>query len=141
MDLVDVGAAADAARGRRRGRLVSFSADGRSLIRSEVFLEVGVPALRSALDLPAEVIVMDELGRFELRTPEFLGAVREALDSSIPVAGVLKDESNPFLDEVRRRQDTLVVPLVAVDAASREAARAAFTAALDSLLRRARAWS
>ncbi len=135
MDLVDVGDL-EGAGSPRRARLASFSAGGRPLVRRKAFLEVGVPAIRSALTLPARVVVMDELGRWELESLEFLRAVREALDSSNPVAGVLKDESNPFLDEVRRRRDTLVIP-VAATAPSRETARAAFTAALGSILRQA----
>ncbi|MCR4402924.1 MAG: nucleoside-triphosphatase [Firmicutes bacterium] len=69
---------------------------------------VGVQAIRQAL-AAADLIVMDELGRFELRAPTFLRTVVDALDSPIPVVGVLKADSNPFIDAIRGREDTLVV--------------------------------
>jgi nucleoside-triphosphatase len=72
---------------------------------------------------------MDELGRFELGSPAFLAAVGEALDSSVPVVGVLKAESNPFLDSIRARPDTAVIDLD-------QAAEARFAAALTELLPR-----
>ncbi len=64
----------------------------------------GVPAIRRALS-EADIVVLDELGRFELEVPEFTDAVKDALDALL-VVGVLKDESNWFLDGVRERTDT-----------------------------------
>jgi len=72
---------------------------------------------------------MDELGRFELGSPAFLDVVREALASPIPVVGVLKAESNPFLDSIRARPDTAVIDLD-------QSAETRFAAALAELLPR-----
>jgi len=142
MDLVDLGTG-------RRATLVSFPSPGRPEVATGAFAEVGVPAVREAL-ARAAIVVMDELGRFELAEPVFLAAVREALDSPVPVVGVLKAESNPFLDAIRARPDTAIIGLdpgagnLADRAAGnladqtkviREAAQARFRAALARLLR------
>ena len=52
---------------------------------------------------------MDELGRFELRAYGFRQAVTDALDSPVPVVGVLKEDDNPFLNEIRSRDDTEIL--------------------------------
>ncbi len=134
MDLVDLGTGC-------RATLVSFPAPGWPEVKSGAFVEVGVPAIRGAL-ARAAIVVMDELGRFELAEPAFLVAVREALDSPVPVVGVLKAESNPFLDAIRARSDTAVISLDPAtrdpggrDPALRKGAEARFTAALAGLLR------
>jgi nucleoside-triphosphatase THEP1 len=77
---------------------------------------------------------MDELGRFELEAPLFLAAVTQALDSPVPVVGVLKAESNLFLDGIRARPDVKVVTLD--DSGAHAGARVAFEAAFRDLLRR-----
>lgn len=134
LDLVDLGTG-------QRATLVSFPAPGPPRVAPEAFAGVGVPAIRRALD-SSRVVVMDELGRFELGSPAFLAAVGEALASPVPVVGVLKAESNPFLDSIRARPDTVVISLDPADGdpASRapdfrQAAEARFAAALAELLR------
>ncbi|HHY32822.1 MAG TPA: hypothetical protein GX515_07360 [Firmicutes bacterium] len=77
-------------------------------VHADVFERVGVRAIKRAL-AAARVVVMDELGRFELRAPAFIKAVMDALDGPVPVVGVLKADSNPFLDAIRARNDTEVV--------------------------------
>lgn len=77
-------------------------------VHADVFESVGVQAIKRAL-ASARIIVMDELGRFELRAPAFLQAVMDALAGPVPVVGVLKADSNPFLDAIRGREDTQVV--------------------------------
>lgn len=136
-------------RSQERGVLATFpdpERPHRPEVYPEAFEEVGVPAIRSALAESA-VCVMDELGRFELGAPRFLAAVEEALASPVPVVGVLKAESNPFLDTVRRRPDTCVLAVgtgvaapvgarggPAAPAAGREAAAASFRRHLARLL-------
>jgi len=121
LDLVDLGTG-------QRATLVSFPAPDQPRVAPEAFAGVGVPAIRRALD-SSRVVVMDELGRFELGSPAFLDVVREALASPIPVVGVLKAESNPFLDSIRARPDTAVIDLD-------QSAEARFAAALAELLPR-----
>lgn len=94
------------------------------------FLTVGVPAIGRAL-LNADLIIFDELGRIELPVLPFIQIVQEALDSEKPVIGVLKDESNQFLDGVRYRQD---VRTVRVEEWSRETANKEFKTLLTELV-------
>jgi nucleoside-triphosphatase len=81
-------------------------ADGsRFVICPEVFDEDGVAILRAAACAASQscpaLIVMDELGFMESGAPAFRDAVMRVLDGDIPVLGVLRKESVPFLDAVR----------------------------------------
>jgi nucleoside-triphosphatase len=76
----------------------------------EVFKTVGVSALEHACK-EKKLILMDELGRIETKVPEFMDAVFKALDSSIPVLGVIKKESNFFLDKVRVHSNITVIDM------------------------------
>jgi len=125
MDMIDLAS-------RSRGRLVTFDASGMPAVTAEVFVTVGIPAIETALR-DAQVVVMDEIGRFELKVPAFLEAVETALDSPVPVVGIIKDESNPFLDKVRSRRD---IRLVRVVKDRREEARREFERLLATLLSR-----
>ena len=77
-------------------------------IHLEAFETVGAEAVRCGIR-SAELVVMDELGRFELRAYGFRQAVTDALDSPAPVIGVLKEDDNPFLNEIRSREDTEIL--------------------------------
>ena len=56
-------------------------------------------------------MLLDELGRFELQALEFQREVFSLLASEKIVIGVIKAESNPFLDELRRRDDLEIYEL------------------------------
>jgi nucleoside-triphosphatase len=77
-------------------------------IHLEAFETVGVEAVRRGIR-SRDLVVMDELGRFELRAYGFRQAVTDALNSPVPVIGVLKEDDNPFLNEIRNREDTEVL--------------------------------
>lgn len=64
-----------------------------------------------------QIIIMDELGRFELEAVKFQNKVEEVLAAAKPVLGVIKKEKNPFLDRIRRREDVLMFE---VDADNRD---------------------
>ena len=64
------------------------------------------------------LIIMDELGVFEERTPEFLAAVFERLDGDVPILGVVKRRESPFLDAVRVHPN---VELIEVTVENRDA--------------------
>jgi nucleoside-triphosphatase len=76
-------------------------------IRAEVFDNLGVELLRQK----GQIIVMDELGRFELEAEKFRKEVFSLLDSENIVIGVIKAESNPFLDKIRQRDDLTIYEL------------------------------
>jgi len=56
-----------------------------------------------------DIVVMDELGRFELDCREFQKAVFSAINGDSNVLGVLKNESNPFLDRIRSLKEIVIV--------------------------------
>ncbi|MFO7814157.1 MAG: nucleoside-triphosphatase [Halanaerobiales bacterium] len=76
-------------------------------IRPEVFNNLGVKLLEEG-QRTKDIVVMDELGRFELNAKEFQQKVFEILDKQKPVLAVLKDEDNKFLDQVRSRDDVSI---------------------------------
>ena len=62
---------------------------------------------------PFDLLLMDELGRMELPAAAFRAAVLAALDGGVPVLGVVKPESNPFLDAVRAHPRSAVLEVTA----------------------------
>jgi nucleoside-triphosphatase len=77
----------------------------------EILEKEGTSIIRRSLMAGRPLLLMDELGRIELQAPGFQQAVFEALDSSQPVLGVLKLESNVFLDAIRSRPDVRIFDL------------------------------
>jgi nucleoside-triphosphatase THEP1 len=77
----------------------------------EVLEKEGTPMIRRSLSANKQLLLMDELGRIELQAPGFQQSVFEALDSSQPVLGVIKPESNVFLDAIRNRPDVQIFDL------------------------------
>jgi nucleoside-triphosphatase len=73
----------------------------------EVFDNCGVDFLNSSKD----IILIDELGRFELKAEIFKKEVFSLLNSDKLVIGVIKAESNIFLDKIRAREDLKIFKL------------------------------
>lgn len=65
----------------------------------------------------ADLYLMDELGTLEGKALGFQKKILEILDAPIPVLGVIKPKSSPFLDAIREREDVL---LIEVDEENRE---------------------
>lgn len=62
---------------------------------------IGVAAIRKAMN--SDLIVIDEIAPMEFRSPEFVKAVREALDSDRNMLVVLHQKSNhPVADRIRK---------------------------------------
>lgn len=76
-------------------------------VRTGVFDNLGVILLDKGLRF-RDIVVMDELGRFERSAKKFQQKVFEIFDSPRPVLAVLKDEHNKFLDKVRSRNDVSI---------------------------------
>jgi len=76
---------------------------------SEVFDNYGVELLKKGRK--KDIIIMDELGRFEIKAHDFQNKVIELLKSDKLVLGVIKLEKNKFLDKVRGllEKDPIVV--------------------------------
>ncbi len=76
-------------------------------IRPEVFDTVGTGLIRAAK--PGGLLVMDELGFMEEKSPPFMDAVLEALDGSIPVLAACKNRTDiPFLSKVRMHPSVIL---------------------------------
>lgn len=73
----------------------------------ETFERAGLALLQA--EGPFDLLLMDELGRMELRSPHFCAAVLAALDGPVPILGVVKPESNPLLDAVRAHPGTALL--------------------------------
>ena len=72
--------------------------------------EVGISAIQQALK-QNDLIVIDEIGKMELLSPQFQEVVLQAIQSGKKVLGTVMFTSRPFADEIKRRPEvtTLVV--------------------------------
>jgi nucleoside-triphosphatase len=72
--------------------------------------KVGVTALRLALK-ESDVIVIDEIGKMELLSPQFREAVTQAINIGKKVLGTIILNPHPFADEIKRHPEveTLLV--------------------------------
>jgi nucleoside-triphosphatase len=71
---------------------------------------VGVTALRLTLK-ESDVIVIDEIGKMELLSPQFRETVTQAINSGKKVLGTIMLNPHPFADEIKRHPEveTLLV--------------------------------
>jgi nucleoside-triphosphatase len=84
---------------------------GKYGVINENIENIGVSAIQQAVE-KADLIVIDEIGKMELFSSEFVVAVREAFDSSKPVLGTIgKNVQHPFVDEVKKRDDVEILNL------------------------------
>lgn len=73
-----------------------------------VFDSLGV----ECLEMPGDMVIMDELGRFEREELLFRQKVLEVLSSPRPVLGVLRTGMEiPWLEEIKARRDVTIVPV------------------------------
>lgn len=77
----------------------------------DTFEDWGVKILQESLASPKDLILMDELGHFESTAFTFQQKVQECLSSPIPVLGVIKQRSTPFLDHIRSRDDVHIITI------------------------------
>ncbi|MEE8198222.1 MAG: nucleoside-triphosphatase, partial [Thermoplasmata archaeon] len=76
---------------------------------------IGVHAVRKATE-EADIIVVDEVGKMEMESEEFVEAVKDALDSDKPVILTLHKKSrNPLLQDIRRRDDVRILEVTPVN--------------------------
>ena len=77
---------------------------------------IGVDAIRQAIHA-RRLVVIDEIGPMEIRSPIFRDAVKEALNSKVPVLATIFARALPFTDAIKSRSD---VRLIEVRADNRE---------------------
>jgi len=76
---------------------------------------VGVAALMRACE-EANVIVIDEVGKMEVESEKFVGAVKFALDVEKPMLLTLHKKSrNPLLQDIRRRDDVRILEVTPIN--------------------------
>ena len=94
-----------------RTRVFGFGID------KETMNTVAIPAIRTAMD-EAEVIVIDEIGKFSVESDEFVEIVREALELDKPTVMTLAKKSrHPLLQDIRRRDDARILEVTPVNRA------------------------
>ena len=70
---------------------------------------IAIPALRA----PADVVVVDELGRMELGCAAFRDAVSALLDRPVALVATVHARPDPFTDELKRLPSVAVLRLTA----------------------------
>ncbi|MDR0818610.1 MAG: nucleoside-triphosphatase [Oscillospiraceae bacterium] len=86
-------------------RLMARMVDGEFNVNLAAFDEFAV----SAITRPRDLLVLDELGRFEEPCEPFKRAVFDALDGGTVVTGVLKECDTPFVNSIKARNDVAVL--------------------------------
>jgi nucleoside-triphosphatase len=69
---------------------------------------VGVSALRRAVQ-EFDLIVIDEIGKMELVSPQFREAVTRAINSAKKILGTIMFNPHPFADEIKRRPEVEIL--------------------------------
>ena len=69
---------------------------------------IGVKEIQMCL-MEKKVIVIDEIGKMELLSPQFQSVVQKALDADNPVLGTITLARHPFAQKVKAREDVKVV--------------------------------
>jgi nucleoside-triphosphatase len=68
---------------------------------------LAIPALRA----PADVVVVDELGKMELGCTAFRNGVAELLDRPVALVATVQAWPDPLTDELKRRPSVAVLRL------------------------------
>src|SRR5262249_31170405 len=61
-----------------------------------------------AVNQGIDVYLVDEIGKMECLSPEFVAAMRELLDSGRPVVATVGERGGGFIAEVKRRPDVVL---------------------------------
>jgi nucleoside-triphosphatase len=72
--------------------------------------DTGVPALNNASQ-SADLVIIDEIGKMEMLSPQFREAVSRILDSGKPVLGTIMLTAHPWTDALKRRAEVELVPV------------------------------
>ena len=89
------------------GRIAAVTANFKRLPITETFDSYGAGLVRRSGK--KQLIVFDELGRLEIASSAFTGAVLEKFDGDTPILGVIKPERNRFLDAIRAKPNVAVI--------------------------------
>ena len=70
--------------------------------------KVGVSATQRALE-ECDLIIIDEIGKMELLSPQFRETVRQAINGGKKVLGTIMLNPNPFCDEIKHHPEVKVL--------------------------------
>jgi nucleoside-triphosphatase len=70
--------------------------------------KIGVDAVRQAIQA-RRLVVIDEIGPMEIRSPIFREAVNEALDSELPLLATIFARPLPFTEAIKSRPDVTLI--------------------------------
>lgn len=90
---------------------ISVYENGRVAAVEETIASLGTACLKRALASSEQVVVLDELGRFEQKCDVFLQEVFQLLDSQKIILAVLKKESIAYIEQIKRRHDVMLFDL------------------------------
>ena len=90
---------------------ISKYVDNKIVGISESFSTFGKKCLKNALDSNYSLVIMDELGRFERTSHDFLYYVDEILNSDKIVIAVIKAEKIDYLEKIKNRKDCYLYDL------------------------------
>lgn len=77
----------------------------------EAFAGFGTELLKKAAESDREILILDELGRFEKNCGSFLSAVQDAVNCGKTVCLVLKKEPVPFLERLKESAGGFLIDL------------------------------
>jgi nucleoside-triphosphatase len=81
---------------------------GKYRLDLSVLERIGVGAVRQAIQA-RRLVIIDEIGPMEIRSPVFRDAVNEALDSELPVLATIFARSLRFTDAIKSRPDVTLI--------------------------------
>ncbi len=88
---------------------------GKYGVNIKILDEIGVNALKTAAE-KADVIVIDEIGKMEVESKNFVMTVRDILDMDKHMILTLHKKSrNPLLQEIRRRDDIRMLEVTPIN--------------------------
>ena len=84
---------------------------GRYGVDLEEFERLALPAL----EVPASVVLIDELGKMELASERFREAVLALFERPVPIVATVHTFRHPFTDELKQRRDVSTIKLTSAN--------------------------
>ena len=81
---------------------------GKYRLDLRVLESIGSEAICTAVRA-RRLVVIDEIGPMEIRSPVFCDVVNEALDSGEPILGTITARSFPFTNAIKKRDDVTLI--------------------------------
>jgi nucleoside-triphosphatase len=81
---------------------------GKYRLDLRVLESIGSEAICTAVHA-RRLVVIDEIGPMEIRSPVFCDVVNDALDSGEPILGTITARSFPFTNAIKKRQDVTLI--------------------------------